>query len=270
MPRRRNHRPDLSGLLILDKRLGLSSASVVSVIRGKSGGAKVGHAGTLDPLATGIVVVCLGKATKAVPLLMDAAKRYTAAVDLSAFSTTDDLEGDLSPVAAHPPPLESVHAALARFIGEIMQTPPIHSAVSVGGRRAYSLARGGRLVDDLTAPEAIAPGAISLLPRRVRIDSIDVLEFEFPRLVIDVRCGKGVYIRSLARDIGKALTTGGHLSALRRTEVGPFTLAHARPLDAIPDRFGQEELLDPAAFLPPPPPTPGWGPAEGPGSARRS
>lgn len=254
---------------MIDKRLGLSSASVVSVVRGKSGGAKVGHAGTLDPLATGIVIVCLGKATKAVPLLMDAAKRYTATVDLSAFSTTDDLEGDLSPVAADPPSAEHIRAALARFVGQIMQTPPIHSAVLVGGRRAYALARGGRLVDDLTAPDSIAPGAISLMPRRVRIDAIDVLAYSFPRLVLDVRCGKGVYIRSLARDIGKALSTGGHLSALRRTEVGPFTLAQARPLDEIPDRFGAEELLDPAAFLPTAPRSFGWSPDEGSGSAPR-
>lgn len=247
MPRRRNLRPDLNGLLVVDKRYGLSSTAVVTVIRGKTGGAKVGHAGTLDPLATGVLLICVGKATKAVPTLMAAAKRYTAEIDLSAFSTTDDMEGDPIPVDAPMPDEAATRATLARFVGTVMQAPPIHSAVNVGGRRAYALARAGRLVDDLTPlPQADAPHVprASLLPRPVVIHAVDLVEFNPPRIVIDVRCGKGTYIRSLARDIGKALGVGGRLTGLRRTEIGPFSLAHARPLEDIPDGMGQDVLLD--------------------------
>ncbi len=216
MRRRPNLRPDLNGALVIDKPLGVTSAAVCRRARKVTGGAKVGHAGTLDPLATGVLIVCLGKATKWVPLLMDAEKRYEAVVDLSAFSNTDDLEGELTavqPRGGAAPLREDVEAACARFTGRIMQRPPAFSALKFAGRSAYELARKGE------APE--------MTPRPVAIHAIEVLAYEWPRLTIDVRCGKGVYIRSLARDIGESLGTGGHLAALQRTAVGPYRVDEA-------------------------------------------
>jgi len=213
-------------VLVVDKPLGLSSAAVCNAVRRRSGGAKVGHAGTLDPLATGVLVVCLGAATKSIAAIQAAPKRYTAEIDLSAFTATDDAEGEREEVAvAIPPTRERVEAACAGFLGEIEQLPPVYSAVHVGGRRAYDLARRGDLAE--------RPAA-----KRVRIDAIDVLAFDWPRLTLDVRCGKGVYIRSLARDLGGGLGTGGTLAGLRRTAVGGYTVDEATPLDELPEEPG--------------------------------
>ncbi len=221
MPRRpKNLRPDLNGVLVIDKPVGPSSFAICRDVRRKTGGAKVGHAGTLDPFASGVLVLALGTATKAIPQLMATDKRYLATVDLSAVSTTDDPEGVIESVTvATPPPLEKVRRALDAFIGEIEQQPPVYSAVHIDGERAYKLARKGELVE---RPPA----------RRVIVHSIEVLEYEFPRLMLDVRCGKGVYIRSLAHDLGAALGTGGMLTALRRTAVGMYLLDDAIGADA--------------------------------------
>lgn len=225
----RNKRPDLNGLLVIDKPLGMSSAFVCTVIRGKAGGAKVGHTGSLDPLATGILVLCLGKATKLVEQIMGSPKRYRTDINLEAFSTTEDLEGDLTkidvPIAGRPTRDDIGRSLADNFNGVISQAPPAYSAMKIGGRPAYKLARAG----------AIGP---ELEPRAVRIDAIEIIDYAWPSLTLDIRCGRGTYIRSIARDLGKSLGTGGHLTALRRTEVGQFTESQAQQLESIPQGAG--------------------------------
>jgi len=224
-------RDTLAGLLIVDKPIGPTSMDVCRAVRRKAGQRKlkVGHAGTLDPLASGVLVVAVGKATKTIPKLMATEKHYDAVVDLAAFSPTDDMEGEPNPVrVANPPSRDLVEMAIKRFLGEIKQRPPAFSAVKIGGKRAYQRARMGEPVE----PE----------PRAVVIHEIDLVRFEYPTLHLHVRCGKGVYIRSLARDLGTALGTGGRLQALRRTAVGLFTIDEATPLDLLPDPLAQDHL----------------------------
>jgi len=202
----------------------------VAIVRRLAGGAKTGHAGTLDPLATGVLVLAIGRATKIIDCLMRTSKRYRTTIDLSAFSTTDDLEGELTPIdVADIPRPAAIDAAVARFRGEILQRPPAFSAMKVGGRRAYQLARRGETVD---IPE-----------RRVTIHSIDVVRYEWPALELDVHCGKGTYIRSLARDIGRTLGTGGHCASIRRTAVGPFDESIAMSLDDVPEPLTEDHLI---------------------------
>ncbi len=216
----KNLRPDLNGVIAIDKPRDWTSADVCRLLRKLSGGAKIGHAGTLDPLATGVLVLCFGRATKRIPDLMDGQKRYTATVDLANRSPTDDLEGELEPVGVDQPPArDDVEKALESFTGPIMQIPPAHSAVWVDGKRAYHLARAGENPD--------------IKARPVVIESIEILEYEWPRLVLDVRCGKGTYIRSLARDVGLELGTGGVLAGLVRTESSGFTLDQCADLSDL-------------------------------------
>ena len=231
-----NRGAPIQGLLIVDKPVGPSSMAVCARVRGalRAGGApkrvKVGHGGTLDPLASGVLVILCGKATPLCNRVMAGAKRYVATVDLSAFTTTDDREGERQQVdVSHPPGEADIRQAVAGFVGEIMQRPPAFSALKVGGRRAYDLARKGQ--------------AVQLEPRPVRIDGIDVVSYQWPDLVLDVRCGKGVYIRSLARDLGAALGTGGSLAGLRRTAVGNFTIEQSVGLEDVPRVLVQEDLL---------------------------
>lgn len=230
--------PTPRGMLIVDKPEGPTSMDICRRVRRAlvTGGApkrvKVGHGGTLDPLATGVVVVLIGGATKLCESLMDLVKVYEARVDLSAFSTTDDREGVRTEVAvADPPAPQAIDAALRRFEGLVMQTPPIFSAVHVDGQRAYRLARQGN--------------APVLAPRPVRIDAIERLAYLWPLLDLRITCGRGTYIRSLARDLGLALGTGGTLAGLRRTAVGPCTVARAIGLDALPRVLTQADLLTP-------------------------
>jgi len=224
-----------AGVLVIDKPRGPSSMDVIRIVRRKIGRrrSKVGHAGTLDPLASGVLVVCVGRAaTREIDRLMATEKRYRADLDLSAFSTTEDAEGERREVAPpEPEPDEAAirHLLAERFTGRIEQRPPAFSAMKVGGRRAYALARAG------AAPDLPA--------RPVVIHAIEVVTWEWPRLVLDVRCGKGTYIRSLARDIGEALGTGGLLADLRRTAVGPFTIEEAVLPDALPEPLTGETLL---------------------------
>lgn len=228
--------PTPAGLLVIDKQPKYTSMDVCAILRSRlrRGGApkriKVGHAGTLDPLATGVLVVLIGKATKLVPIVMAAEKEYETTVDLSRTSTTDDLGGEMTHVdVAQVPNAQDVDAAINQFQGVIMQTPPQYSAMRVGGRRAYDRAREGEIVP--------------LQPRPVTIHSIRVLEYEWPLVRLHIHCGKGVYIRSLARDLGKILGTGGMLTALRRTRVGTFDLAKSTTLDALPQVLVQHDLL---------------------------
>ncbi len=220
----------LCGLIVVDKPVGMSSMDVVRRVRRAAGKAKTGHAGTLDPLATGVVICCLGKATKSVEKLMGQPKVYQTMVDLSAFTTTDDLEGERQEVeVADPPGLDVVTQACNKFVGEIEQTPPAFSAVHINGQRAYKLARRGEQVD---------------MPiKTVRIDSIEVLSYTWPMLTLTVACGRGTYIRSLGRDIGKKLNVGGHLASLRRTAVGGYTLEKAHMIDRFESPITQEDLL---------------------------
>lgn len=226
----RNHRPDLNGLLIIDKPLGWTSADVCRFVRRRSGGAKVGHAGTLDPLATGVLIVCLGKATKMIDGLMAIEKTYRAEVDLSAFSATDDAEGERQFVDVDSlPALGAIRAACDALTGRIMQRPPNFSAVKVGGQRAYRMARRG------DTPE--------IKPKPVEVHAIEILEYAWPRLTLDIRCGKGTYIRSIARDLGASLGTGGMLSGLVRTSSGAFTIEDAVAPEELPERIDPQDLL---------------------------
>jgi len=201
---------DWHGLLVLDKPGGMTSRDAVNrVQRTLPRGTKIGHTGTLDPLATGILVVCFGRATRLAEYVQAMRKVYRSTFRLGATSNTDDADGDVTlRPDARPLPPEEIDVALARWVGEIDQVPPAFSAAKVEGQRAYDLARGGAEVE--------------LKSRRVRIDGIDVLKYEWPRLEVEVRCGKGTYIRSIARDLGAALACGGLVEALRRTRVGPF------------------------------------------------
>ena len=239
-----------SGLLVIDKPTGMTSMHVCRIVRRRlvNAGApkrvKVGHGGTLDPLATGVLVVLVGKATKLCERIMAGRKRYIADVDLAHRSTTDDAEGELTEVAvARSPSREEIEAALAGFMGTIMQRPPDYSAIKVGGKRAYKIARHQsrerKLAEAERAETPIPPPppapAVPLQPRPVHVHSIALLEYHWPRLVLDITCGKGTYIRSIARDLGEAIGTGGMLTALRRTEVAPFALDEALTLEKVPD-----------------------------------
>ncbi|MBS0188968.1 MAG: tRNA pseudouridine(55) synthase TruB [Planctomycetes bacterium] len=234
-----------AGLLVIDKQPGFTSMDICAILRTRfrRGGApkrlKVGHAGTLDPLATGVLVVLVGKATRAVNALMATEKEYEAEIDLSRRSTSDDLGGSVSAVAVDAiPDRAGVESVLRRFVGVVDQLPPQFSAMKVGGVRAYQLAREGT-----EAP---------LKPRAVQIHEIELREYAWPMVRVRVRCGKGVYIRSLARDVGAALKTGGVLTALRRTRVGDFVIGEAKTIDDLPQVLGQEHLADlPALMIPP-------------------
>lgn len=239
MPRRSSARPSgrfrsgsgPDGLLVVDKPLGWSSMDVVRRVRRAAGGARTGHAGTLDPLATGIVVCCLGSATRCVERLMGLPKVYEAQIDLAAFTPTDDREGAREPVAVERPPSDSaVRAALETFLGRIEQVPPAFSAVHVGGRRAYEMARKG--LD-------VAPAA-----RMVHVHAIETLEYAWPIAGVRITCGRGTYIRSIARDLGRRLGTGGHLASLRRTAVGDHDLAVAVKPERLEQPIEQADLLE--------------------------
>lgn len=237
MPRPSAGSSSLCGLIVVDKPVGPSSMDVVRRVRRAAGGAKTGHAGTLDPLASGVVVCCLGRATRCVEQLMGLTKVYEAAVDLSAFTTTDDREGErVGPQKCDPPPESALRDRLESFIGHIEQTPPVYSAVHVNGQRAYKMARRGETV--------------RLKARTVRIDTIQLLGYDWPIAQLRVTCGRGTYLRSLARDLGEALGTGGHLAALRRAAVGQYDLARAVIFDRLDSPITQEDLLEPPAIKP--------------------
>jgi tRNA pseudouridine55 synthase len=211
---------DHDGLLVLDKPGGITSrAAVDRALRWFPRGTRMGHTGTLDPLATGVLVLCLGAATRLTEYVQRMGKTYRTVLRLGARSDTDDADGAITPVAgATPPEPAAVAAALAGFVGTVAQVPPAYSAAKVTGRRAYDLARQGQ--------------DVTLQARPVQIHGIDVLRYEYPLLELEVRCGKGTYIRSLARDLGERLGCGALVQALRRTRVGPFTAAEGVPPEA--------------------------------------
>jgi tRNA pseudouridine55 synthase len=223
----------LTGILNLDKPAHLSSARAVAAVkRLLPRGTRVGHAGTLDPFATGVLLVLVGKATKLCERLMDAPKRYEATLKLGATTATDDPESPETPFAgAQEVDRGEIETALRAFIGDIQQRPPAYSALKVGGRRAYQLARRG--------------DAVELPPRPVRIYRIDLLAYEWPVLRLRIDCGRGTYIRSLARDLGQVLRCGAYLTALCRQRVGDFDVASAATLaDLTPERLPDQLAPD--------------------------
>ncbi len=218
----------LDGLLLADKGPGVTSFQVVAHLRRVLHVPKVGHGGTLDPMATGILPILLGAATKLTPHLQAQDKEYVATLCLGVTTDTLDATGRVTGEQRVPPlDAPAIRKLLGRFQGEIDQVPPMFSALHAGGRRLYELARAGREVDRI--------------PRRVRIDAIDLLGWTSPRLGLRVACGKGTYIRSLAHDLGAALGCGAHLEALVRTRLGPFALADAVPWAVI--REGDADTL---------------------------
>lgn len=208
----------LPHIIALYKPVGMTSHDAVDCVRKITGKKRVGHAGTLDPLASGVLVVGIGReATKKLAGIAEGEKEYQVSITLGAASTTDDAEGEKTVVSVSAPPArEMAEEALRKFIGEIAQVPPAYSAVHTQGTRAYKLARKGRVV--------------ALAPRKVHIKEIELVDYAYPLLKLRVVCGKGVYIRSIARDIGEALGTGGYVSALERTRIGDFTLENTIPL----------------------------------------
>jgi tRNA pseudouridine55 synthase len=215
---RRDRRP-VHGWLVIDKPPRLTSAAVVAILRRVTGAAKVGHGGTLDPQATGVLPLAFGEATKTVRYAMDGFKVYGFTVRWGEKRNTDDCDGTVTAVSEVRPSEEAILEILPRFTGEIMQTPPDFSAVKVGGRRAYALAR--------------AAAAPALSPRCGFIDWIRLVQrADADHASFEVRSGKGVYMRALARDLASALGTVGHVAALRRRSVGPFSEDQALPLEA--------------------------------------
>ncbi len=210
----------MHGVLNIDKPAGCTSRDVVDHVQRLVRPAKVGHAGTLDPLATGVLVVCVGQAARLIEYVQRLPKSYRAEFLLGRSSDTEDVEGQVVELACPTVPTrDQIVAAAGRFVGEIQQRPPRYSALKVAGRRAYDLARAGQQVE--------------LAPRTVVVYQLAVRQYEYPRLVLDVTCGSGTYVRSLGRDLAEALGTAAVMAALRRTAIGSFRVEDAVPPDAL-------------------------------------
>ncbi|MBB3040489.1 tRNA pseudouridine(55) synthase TruB [Nocardioides soli] len=213
-----------SGLVVVDKAGGMTSHDVVSRVRRLAGTRKVGHAGTLDPMATGVLVLGVNRATRLLGHLMLTEKAYDATIRLGVATSTDDAEGEVTATVATDGLDEvQVRAAAAEFVGDLLQVPTTVSAIKVDGKRAYQRARDGEQVELKARPVTVH----ELVVHAVRGDELDV----------SVRCSSGTYIRAIARDLGARLGVGGHLTSLRRTAVGPYALADARTLDELGDEF---------------------------------
>jgi tRNA pseudouridine55 synthase len=211
---------DVDGIVVVDKPVGLTSNAVLQRVRRLYRARKAGHTGSLDPLASGVLPICFGEATKLSGLLLDSAKTYEVVGRLGVSTTTGDAEGD--PLETAPvPPLDApaIEAVLARFRGDIEQVPPMYSALKQSGRRLYELAREGRTVERQ--------------PRRVTIHRLECIGWTPPELCLRVSCSKGTYVRTLIEDVGAALGTRAHVVSLRRTSAGPFGLDDAVDLDAL-------------------------------------
>lgn len=219
MDRKRRGRP-VHGWIVLDKPEGMTSTAAVGAVKRRLNAAKAGHAGTLDPFATGILPIALGEATKTMSWAMEGIKQYRFTVRWGVATDTEDRDGEAVAQSDVRPGRDAVEAVLDRFTGEIEQVPPAFSAIKIGGKRAYDLARKGE------APE--------MPPRMITIDELRLVETpDEDHAILEAVCGKGAYIRALARDIALALGTVGHLVALRRTRVGPFDEKNAISLDEL-------------------------------------
>ena len=235
MARRKKGNP-IHGWLVLDKPLEMTSTRAVGILKRLMFAQKVGHAGTLDPLATGILPIAFGEATKTVPFAVDGEKVYRFVVRWGAETKTDDAEGDVTATSDARPTVHDIEALLPQFIGEIMQVPPQFSAIKVDGERAYALARDGEHVE--------------LEARAVVIDELRLIDVpDGDTAVFEARCGKGTYVRAIARDMGRALGCRGHVVGLRRTRVGPFSEDAAVDLAEIEDAAEAGEDL--STFLQP-------------------
>lgn len=232
---RRKKGEKIHGWLILDKPLEMTSTQAVSKTRWLLNAQKAGHAGTLDPLATGVLPIAFGEATKTVPFAQESSKAYKFTLRWGRSTTTLDAEGEVTGESDVRPDRDAIEAALGQFIGEIDQVPPQYSAIKVDGERAYDLARAGEEVE--------------LSARPVRIDDLRLLDAPSRDLaVFEMKCGKGAYVRSVARDLAAALGAEGHVAALRRTKVGPFSAAQAVSLDVFEDLVHKGQALE--ALLP--------------------
>ncbi|MBO9407595.1 tRNA pseudouridine(55) synthase TruB [Shimia sp. R9_1] len=228
MGRKRKGR-DISGWLVVDKPAGMTSTAVVNKIRWAFDAKKAGHAGTLDPDATGVLAVALGEATKTVPFITDALKAYTFTVRLGQATNTDDAEGEVIAQSDLRPSDEDIKAALGQFVGDIMQVPPKFSAVKIDGQRAYKLARDGEDVE--------------LAARPLWVEELVMVDREDEdHVTLEMTCGKGGYVRSIARDLGAALGCHGHVRELRRIWSGPFDAADGLTIEQIDEMAKQPEL----------------------------
>jgi tRNA pseudouridine55 synthase len=215
----------ISGILVVDKPVGLTSHDVVQIIRDGTGIRRAGHTGTLDPRASGVLVVLIGPAVRLSEYVSASDKRYQAIIRLGSSTDTYDAEGHITQQMTDPLNIkeEQFEATLKGFIGEIEQTPPAYSAIKVKGRRAYDMARKGEEVE--------------LEPRKIQVYHLEVLEWAPPEVVIDAHCSSGTYVRSLANDVGNALGCGAYLVGLRRTKSGRFSLRDATPLRKLQEAF---------------------------------
>ena len=221
----------ISGWIILDKPLNMGSTDCVSKVKWLYKAQKCGHAGTLDPLATGMLPIALGEATKTVPYVMDGQKTYRFAVTWGAETNTDDLEGEVTNTSDKRPSEADIRAILPNYTGEVSQVPPAYSAVKINGERAYKLARDGESVE--------------IAARVVEIERFDLIEMRDDGVsVFEVDCGKGTYVRALARDLGRDLGCFGHISELRRTAVDPFNEDDLIPMERLTGLEGDLEALD--------------------------
>ena len=228
MGRRRRGGAPVHGWVILDKPTGMTSTTAVAVVRRLTGAAKAGHGGTLDPLATGVLPIALGEATKTLPYVVDGRKSYRFTLRWGVATDSDDSDGAVVAETPERPERAAVEAVLPRFTGLVEQVPPVYSAIKVDGRRAYDLARQGE------APE--------MRSRIVRVDRLALLDMDCERATFAVDCGPGTYMRALARDIACAVGTLGHVVALRRIRVGPFADTDAISLDEL-DAVGQSPAV---------------------------
>ena len=224
------------GLLNINKPSGVTSRDIVNRVQQLIRPVKVGHAGTLDPLATGVLVICLGPATRLVEYVQRMKKSYRATFLLGRESETEDIEGDVTLLAAAPiPSPHEIQATLTEFVGRIEQRPPAFSALKVKGQRAYALARNGQTVD--------------LELRPVEVHDLSLVAYDYPALTLDICCGSGTYIRALGRDFAQRLGTGAVMSALERTSIGPFSLETAIDIDALDSTSLAAAVLSPALAL---------------------
>lgn len=238
MGRRRNKGRAVSGWVVLDKPVGMTSTQAVAAMRRMFDVSKAGHAGTLDPLASGCLPIALGEATKAVPQIFEGRKVYRFAVGWGVETDTDDSEGRVVATSDARPTRDAILAALPDYVGEISQVPPAYSAIKVDGERAYDLARDGETV--------------TLEARTVVVHRLTLIDMpDKNTAVFETECGKGTYVRALARDVGRSLGTHGHVTALRRLSVGPFTEEELVPFDAIREAHAANGPEESDAFLRP-------------------
>ena len=211
------------GILIVDKPVGPTSHKIVSIVRHGTSVRKVGHAGTLDPRASGVLVLCIGSATRLSEYLSISSKRYEAVIQFGSSTQTYDAEGDVVRLTGAAPSDEDILEVLPEFRGEIEQIPPPYSAIKIKGQKAYDLARSGQDVE--------------LEARKITVHHLELMSYDPPNLALDIECTAGTYIRSIAHDLGERLSTGAHLASLRRTKAGPFTLDDSTSMMELEEGF---------------------------------